>query len=214
MAHPTHTLNELMAELDDLRARADASFAQVASQHPQAVACKTGCDDCCHALFDLSPIEALSIALAFQDLPRATRREARRRGEKAAQLFNQVMAQAFSLKGEQRLRALSMARVPCPLLESGRWLLYAQRPLTCRLYGVPVNVEGSSRVCHRARFAPGQTYPTVDLLRVQMELERLSGLAASLLPSLNPARRDLARALELSYSHGPTLRALSDQRPA
>ncbi|MBI4798414.1 MAG: hypothetical protein HY794_06710 [Desulfarculus sp.] len=80
--------------------------------------------------------------------------------------------------------------------------------MTCRLYGVPVQVQGQSRVCHRARFDPGQTYPTVDLLRVQMELERLGGLAAMLLPSLNPARRDLARALELAYSHGPALRAL------
>ncbi len=208
MTHPAHTLSQIMAELDDLRARADASFAKVAALHPQAVACRPGCDDCCHALFDLSPVEALSLALALLDLPRQTRREVRRRGEKAAQIFNQAMAQAFSQQGEARLRELSLARVPCPLLEKGRCLLYAQRPLTCRLYGVPVNVEGSARICHRARFQPGQAYPTVDLLRVQMELERLSGLAASLLPNLNPARRDMARALDLAYSHGPTLRAL------
>ncbi|CAO0823017.1 YkgJ family cysteine cluster protein [Desulfarculales bacterium] len=208
MAYPAHTLRQLLEELEALRARADASFQKVAELHPQAVACHEGCDDCCHALFDLSPMEAISLALAFLDLPRATRREARRRGKKAADLFNQTMSRAFSLQGQERLKKLSLTRVLCPLLEGGHCLLYRERPLTCRLYGVPVQVEKQARVCHLARFNPGQTYPTVDLLRVQMELERLSDLAASLLPSLNPARRDMARALELAYSHGPALRTL------
>lgn len=208
MAHPAHTLRQILEELESLRARADASFQKVTELHPQAVACHQGCDDCCHALFDLAPLEAVSLALAFLELPRQTRREARRRAEKASAMFDQAMAQSLSLQGPERLRQLSLARVPCPLLEAGRCLLYAARPLTCRLYGVPVNVDGQARVCHRARFDPGQTYPTVDLLRVQMELERLSGLAVSLLPSLGPARRDLARALELAHSHGPALRAL------
>jgi Fe-S-cluster containining protein len=208
MAHPAHTLRQLLEELESLRARADASFQKVEKLHPGAVACRQGCDDCCHALFDLSPMEAVSLALAFLDLPRQTRREVRRRGEKSAGIFDQAMARSFSLQGRERLRELSLARVPCPLLESGRCLLYAQRPLTCRLYGVPAQVEGQARVCHRARFDAGQTYPTVDLLRVQMELERLSGLASSLLPSVAPARRDMARVLELAYSHGPALRAL------
>lgn len=208
MAHPAHTLRQILEELDALRARADASFAKVAELHPQALACHQGCDDCCHALFDLSPVEAISLALAFLDLPRPTRREARRRGEKASAIFDQALAQAFGQQDAERLQALTQARVPCPLLEAGSCLLYAQRPLTCRLYGVPVQVEGRARVCHRAGFDPGQTYPTVDLLRVQLELERLSSLAARLLPSLNPARRDMARALELAYSHGPGLRNL------
>lgn len=208
MAHPGKTLREIMAELDQLRARADASFARVAEEHPQAVACRPGCDDCCHALFDLSPAEALSLALGFLELPRQARREVLRRGEKAAQLFDQAMAAAFSQAGEERLRVLSAARAPCPLLDQGRCLLYERRPLTCRLYGIPQNIEGVARLCHRARFAVGQTYPTVDMLRVQMELERLGGLTAYYVPSLANARRDVARALALGASHAPVLRAL------
>lgn len=208
MTHPGKTLREIMAELDELRARADASFARVAAEHPQAVACRPGCDDCCHALFDLSPAESLSLALGFLELPRQARREVLRRGEKAAQLFDQAMAQAFAQTGEERLRVLSAARVPCPLLDQGRCLLYARRPLTCRLYGIPQNIEGVSRICHRARFEPGQTYPTVDMLRVQMELERLGGLVAYYVPSLANARRDVARALSLGTSHAPVMRSL------
>lgn len=208
MSHPAHTLRQLLTELEHLRARADASFARVVELHPRAVACRPGCDDCCHALFDLSPMESISLALAFLDLPRQSRREVLRRGQKAAEIFDQSLKQAFSLTGTQRLAALSQARVPCPLLQEGRCLLYETRPLTCRLYGIPVNVEGQARICHKARFLPGQTYPTVDLQQVQMELERLGALAAALLPSLEPGRRDLARSLELAHSHGPALRAL------
>lgn len=208
MTHPSHTLGQLLAELSSLRARADASFAQVAAAHPEAVACTSGCDDCCHALFDLSLLEALSLAVAFLELPRAERREVRRRGEKAAQIFDKAAAQALAAPLEERMRLLSQARVPCPLLSGGRCLLYRDRPLTCRLYGVPVGIDGTSRTCHRSHFAPGRTYPTVDMALVQMELERLSRPAARLLPSLGPARRDVARTLELAYSHGPALRAL------
>ncbi len=207
--HPAQTLREVLHELNSLRARADASFAQVARQFPEGVACRPGCDDCCHALFDLSLMEALSLALAFGELPRVERRQALRRAEKAAPLFDQVMAQAFSQQGEARLAALSRARIACPLLEAGRCLLYRDRPLTCRLYGVPVQVEGQARTCHKAHFAPGRTYPTVDLTRVQLELERISRLASRQVPSLSPARRDVARALELAASHGPLLRSLT-----
>ena len=197
-----------MEELENLRTRADAAFAQVAQRHPQEVACHPGCDDCCHALFDLSLVEALALALGFLELPREARRQARRRALKAAPIFDRAVEEAFALSGEDRTQALSRARVPCPLLEQGRCLLYAQRPITCRLYGVPVAVGGQARTCHLARFRTGTTYPTVDLVKVQAELNRLSGLAAANLPDLPPAQRDVARAIELAYSHAPALRAL------
>lgn len=209
MTHPAHILQELMAELERLRARADAAFQEVARQFPREVACTPGCDDCCHALFDLSTIESLAIALAFLELPRQQRREARRRASKAAAAFDRVMADAFARQGEERLKVLSRARVACPLLEEGRCLLYAQRPLTCRLYGIPAAIEGEPRICHRSRFQPGHTYPTVDLVRVQSELERLSTLALQRIPNLPPGRRDVARTIELCYSHGPLLRGLA-----
>ena len=209
MEHPSHTLSQLLQELNHLRARADESFRKVAQDHPQAVVCASGCDDCCHALFDLSLLEALSLALAFQELPRGERREVSRRAAKAAELFDKAAAAALTLQGEERLKALSLARVPCPLLSGGRCMLYRDRPLTCRLYGVPLAIDGASRTCHRSRFQPGQTYPTVDMALVQIELERLSRVAARLAPSLGLARRDVARALELVSTHGPTLRGLT-----
>ena len=199
MAERQATLREILAGLGKLRQQADAAFARVAAEHPGAVACRPGCTDCCHALFDLTPIEALALALAFKELPRQERREARRRAQRAAAVFDQVLAQAMARQGEERLEALSRARVACPLLQGARCLLYEHRPLTCRLYGIPVAINGRSRICHLSRFAPGETYSTADMTLVQNQLERLSGLALNLIPGLGRARRDVARALEFTF---------------
>ncbi|MGD9124531.1 MAG: YkgJ family cysteine cluster protein [Desulfarculaceae bacterium] len=208
MTHPTHTLTQVMEELEKLRAQADAAFARVAAEFPQAVTCHLGCDDCCHALFDLTPVESLALAQAFSDLPRQTRREIQRQAQKSAEIFDRTISQAFSESGQDRIDILSRARIPCPLLLKGQCALYPQRPLTCRLYGIPAAIDGQARICHKTLFQPGQTYPTVDMTKVQNELERLSGIALRLIPSLTYARRDMARSLELANSHGPLLRAL------
>lgn len=192
-----------------MRARADDAFARVAAQYPRQVACRPGCDDCCHALFDLSPVETLDIARAFSGLPRRLRRQAARAGAKATAAFDRVAAEALAAQGEQRLRVLSRARVACPLLHDGRCLLYAVRPLTCRLYGVPVAIEGVPRTCRLAHFKDGETYPTVDLGLVHAELDELSRRACRLVPSLEPRRLDLGRVLGLAEELSAELRTLA-----
>ncbi len=189
-----------MAELERLRAQADVSFARVAREYPQAVACRPGCDDCCHALFDLSPVESLALAAAFRRLPRQVRRRVGRRCRQAARDYDQVLAKALALEGEERLELLSRARVACPLLLDGRCALYPQRPITCRLYGIPVAIAGQGRTCGRARFQPGKSYPTADLDQVQARLEQLSQALSRLVPGLGLRRRDLARSLALDPS--------------
>jgi Fe-S-cluster containining protein len=197
MADLRQKLTALRVELNELRARCDAAFKKVAQEHPQAVACTTGCDDCCHALFDLAPVESLALAVAFQKLPRQERREALRRAEKAARIYDEAARQVLNAPAEERLKLLSQARVPCPLLNKGRCILYEERPATCRLYGIPVAIQGRARTCHRARFQEGQTYPTVDLQQVNQQLDQLSAVAVSLVPTLTSRRLDVARAIGL-----------------
>ena len=40
-------------------------FAKVKEQFPDAVKCREGCADCCHALFDITLIEALYVNTRF-----------------------------------------------------------------------------------------------------------------------------------------------------
>ena len=44
---------------EELLKIADQVFERMAQQYPTNVECRTGCADCCHALFDLTIIEAL-----------------------------------------------------------------------------------------------------------------------------------------------------------
>ena len=60
-------LTPIFQQYEALRAQADAVFSTVRNQFPQCVACKEGCSDCCHALFDLSLVEAMYINRAFQE---------------------------------------------------------------------------------------------------------------------------------------------------
>ena len=45
----------------------DQLFEQVAEKHPECINCKIGCSDCCHALFDLTLIEALYLNHKFNE---------------------------------------------------------------------------------------------------------------------------------------------------
>ena len=205
---PPADLAAFSQALESLWAQADQAFARVAQAFPKEVRCGSGCDDCCHAVFDLTPAEVLGLALAFRHLPRAERREALRRADKAAADFDQVARQAMGQPEEERLTTFSRARITCPLLNKGRCLLYAARPLTCRIYGVPVAAAGGGHACPRSGFDQGQSYPTVDWDLVQQALGPISALARELMPQLGPERLDLARALIWARAQALTLEAL------
>ena len=44
---------------EKLAAAADRIFEKTKADFPREMTCKTGCSDCCHALFDVSLVEAL-----------------------------------------------------------------------------------------------------------------------------------------------------------
>ena len=175
-------LSPIFARYAALRDEADAIFAHVAAQYPECVTCHEGCSDCCHALFDLSLVEAMAVNAAFNaafghgrerseilsrasEIDRTLTRHKREmfRAEKDGQSPAAIMARAASL------------RVRCPLLgPDERCLLYAARPITCRIYGIPTEVGGEAHVCGFSRFAKGQSYPTVRLERFQARLDALS----------------------------------------
>ncbi len=175
-------LSPIFSRYETLRAETDALFARVREAQPGCVTCKEGCSDCCHALFDLSLVEAMylnrAIEAAFAHGPersdiltRASESDRRLtrlkrelfRAEKDGESPEAIMAQA------------AQARLRCPLLDQeDRCLLYAARPITCRLYGVPTAIAGQGHVCGFSAFEKGKAYPTVHLDKIQARLEELS----------------------------------------
>lgn len=141
-----------------------------ADQFPAEVGCKAGCSDCCHAMFDLSLVEAMYINRKFNEcfdfgaqrsaiLEAAG--EADRRATRLKRHYYQRARQGAS--DEEIMREAGRDRIRCPLLgRDDTCLMYEFRPVTCRLYGVPTVIQGKGHVCGKCSFHARQTYPTIQ----------------------------------------------------
>ena len=164
-------LQPIFAEYEKLRASCDAVFERIRHGHAQCVTCKEGCSDCCHALFDLSLVEAMYINRAFQQAfdygPQrsAILTRAAETDRQLTRLKRELFREEKSGKSpEAIMEEAARIKCRCPLLgDDDRCLLYQARPITCRLYGVPTAIAGQGHVCGFAAFEKGKSYPTVYL---------------------------------------------------
>jgi len=179
-----------------LVATADNAFDRVASQYPDCVRCGLGCADCCHALFDLTFIEALYINHQFNrrvdgqqrelllDRANTSDRQTHRAKRRAADMIKAGVDETTVLED------MSRQRVRCPLLNAGSTCdFYAHRPITCRLYGITTAIYGKGHTCGRSGFEPGTAYPTVRHDALQ---QKLIGLSAELVEALGSRYHGLA----------------------
>ncbi len=179
-------LTEFFKKYEAIVAEADAVFERVRQETGDKVRCQEGCGDCCHALFDLTLIEALYLNHHFNATYSGLERsrileradEADRAGYKIKkQMFKQSQAGTST---EEILREAARAKVRCPLLNDKTLCdLYGCRPVTCRIYGVPTAIGGAAHTCGRSGFEPGGKYPTVFLDKIQDRLYLLSHELAS-----------------------------------
>lgn len=168
----------LFDRYERLVARADEAFERVSRDYPTCVMCKSGCADCCHAVFGLFLIEAAYLRREFGLLSRKEREAAFARGDAADRDLERLRQRLDAFQDDPMMQSYTMARerIRCPLLdEQDRCILYAHRPITCRVYGIPTAIQGKARVCGKAGFQGRQSYPTFNLDAVQKELYLLSG---------------------------------------
>ncbi|GAB1409417.1 hypothetical protein MASR1M90_05710 [Desulfovibrionales bacterium] len=166
-------------EYEALVAQIDTLFHNVSENFSKEVRCKEGCSDCCHALFDITLVEALYLNHKFQELGQEERNgiliEADKADRKANILKKKLFKEAEQSAPAEVLGRVAKERIRCPLLGSGDTCeLYAFRPVTCRMYGIPLEIEGASHTCGLSGFVPGQAYPAIKMHRVQDVLLRIS----------------------------------------
>lgn len=180
-------------------ALAEEVFERVKKEYPDCVKCEVGCSDCCHALFDLTLIEALY--LNFHVNKKFAGEERERLQEQANQAdrkIYKIKKEAYRAsqagKSEDEILAdLANERVRCPLLNAKEKCdLYEHRPITCRLYGIPTSIGGRGHTCGLSGFAEGERYPTVNLDIIQKQLYDIS---AELAQELNTRYSRLAEIL-------------------
>ena len=146
------------------------------------MACKPFCSDCCHAIFDLTFIEALYIHHKFHENFSGSIREAiLEKANRADREVYRLKRAAFKsvASGEmtesQVLENLGKERVRCPLLNDRDMCdLYDYRPITCRLYGVPTVIKGRAHVCGASAFKVGEKCQSVNIDGFQNRLTELS----------------------------------------
>jgi len=189
MAGSLPDLSPFFERYEQHAAEADLLFARIRAEYPDFVVCREGCSSCCHALFDLSLVEALYLQAEFyKRVPLGHGRtvildEADRADREAVLIKRRVFEELQAGKDNQAILAeVAGERVRCPLLDKEeRCVLYDVRPVTCRLYGVPTAIGGKSYTCGKTGFAPGGKYPTVALDKMQDRLFALSGELAAYL---------------------------------
>jgi Fe-S-cluster containining protein len=171
-----------------LLASVDAWFARVAARFPSQVACRRGCSDCCLGLFDVTPLDAALLRAGLPALAPEPRESVR---AAAGAIVERIAAAEPRLAGRSDLAPLgdaaidaladALGPVPCPLLDpAGACLLYADRPLVCRLNGIPVvDLQGRAIApegCTRNALAAGDAPPGViglDARALRREEDRL-----------------------------------------
>ena len=189
----------------------DSVFQQVEKEFHDCVACKVGCSDCCHALFDLSLVEALYIKSRFdeyfQDEQRSLIIERANEADRAIyRLKRKAYKDHESGKLEDEiLNDMAGERVRCPLLNAqDKCDLYGHRPITCRLYGIPTVIGDKAHTCGLSGFETGKPYPTVRLDAIQKRLYQISSELAedigSSYPKLSELLVPVSMALLTDYS--------------
>ena len=189
----------------------DAVFKQVQEEFGECVACKVGCSDCCHALFDLTLIEAMFIKSQFDKvIPKEDRQKIIERANVADRKVYMLKREASKAHEEGKsetaiLEEMAEQRIRCPLLDDGeKCELYASRPITCRLYGIPTVIGGRAHTCGLSKFEEGKQYPTVKLENIQRRLYEISFELAqeikSRYPKLGEVLVPLSMALLTDYN--------------
>ncbi|MCG8470792.1 MAG: YkgJ family cysteine cluster protein [Desulfobacterales bacterium] len=173
--------SKAFSKYETLVGQVEKVFAKVQGDFPSEVKCKAGCDDCCHALFDLTLVEALYIKSKFDETYTGKARyEITERSNKADRALTKLKKEAFKRheKGESDeviIESISKMRMRCPLLgEESTCLLYEHRPIACRVYGIPTSAAGKGHTCGFSGFKEGVQYPTLNMDLVYGQLYTIS----------------------------------------
>ena len=174
-------LTSYFNKYEALVAQADAAFDRVKTAHADCVECEEKCADCCHALFDLTLIEALYIHHKFNDKYQGSEKaelleKSNRTDRRIYKIKRKAYKELQAGKNEgEILAAMALERVRCPLLnEKDLCDLYDYRPLTCRFYGIPTAIGGAGHTCGKSGFKQGEKYPTINLDSVHNRLQQIS----------------------------------------
>lgn len=141
-----HQLQEYRQLLDAV----DCWFESCLDSGKDVLACRKGCSACCKALFDINLLDAWLLREGFAALSKGRQQQVLERCKpRLTELTTRwpALRSPYFLNAspsEEWMEMPETDQTPCPLLdEEGRCLVYAFRPLVCRLHGLPhIDISG------------------------------------------------------------------------
>ena len=142
---------EILQKYGELLRKVDGWFAACMERHPSVISCRSGCSECCRALFDITLLDAWYLKHGFERLDASLKcavlEKARERLLSLQGIWPDFHAPYLLNYRPEEEWAILMPdddETPCPLLGAdGRCLVYDYRPMTCRLHGLPlVDISG------------------------------------------------------------------------
>jgi len=127
----------------------DDWFAEIRLKYSKHMQCGKGCSACCHGLFDISIADAVQVVVALTKLPEQLQatviQNAAQLQEKIDHVAPELPAPLLFSEDDPRIDLIvdAAGSPPCPFLGgAGECFIYENRPLPCRLEGVPmVDIE-------------------------------------------------------------------------
>jgi Fe-S-cluster containining protein len=149
------SLDDLLRSYGDLLSSVDRWFARSVAVAGKNIACGPGCSSCCRGLFDITLLDAFFLKQGFDTLPAHVRQPILVKAEKRCALLRAVWLDfappyILNVRPEEEWEELmpDEDETPCPLLgKDGGCLVYDNRPMTCRLHGIPL-VDLSGEIFH------------------------------------------------------------------
>jgi len=146
-------MTSILDRYERLLAEVDGWFKDCMSRHPGLIVCHHGCSACCRGLFDITILDALCLKRGFDRLSADM--------QEAVQMKAVARLVELSERWPEFQRPWTLNHIPeetwdemmpeddetpCPLLSNyGACLVYDQRPMTCRLNGIPL-IESTGEV--------------------------------------------------------------------
>jgi Fe-S-cluster containining protein len=186
----------------------DDAMAEVSRRAGEHLACRAGCTECCIGPFPVTALDALRLRqgleeLAARDPARAA--EVRRRAAAAMEAMRASFpgdAAAGRLDDEvapEHPFWTEFGGAPCPALDPSTGLcdLYAHRPVACRGFGPPGEIDGHKLPPCRLCFQ-NAAEEEIEACRVRLDPDDIQALI--LVEMGNPADTVIAAALSLDLS--------------
>jgi Fe-S-cluster containining protein len=136
----------------------DAALAETTKKSGEWLVCRLGCTQCCIGAFPINQLDASRLRQGLADLEKrapekaaAVRIRARDAiARLAAEFPGDAVTGILDEGDEAEARFAEFANdEPCPVLDpvAGNCELYESRPMTCRVFGPPVQSEDGLGVC-------------------------------------------------------------------